>query len=206
MTALSAREQLINLAKNEYDITYGLNFKLPDDTPHSIKVVGNQKVKVYEEIPAGEVILRTIAVRANEQVNERQSTFMFEKAAEIFDEFPDAFENFEAAYASLSSIPASAMSNPKLVLRYASIQREAQAHVSSLLAKMRLTSDLVFCYFLTLHTDKNWELEDLYGLGQETKEALSEFMREQIGLKADDSEDVDSDSNDESPDSEGKQA
>ena len=187
---LAAKEELILKAKEDYGITYGLRFKLPDDVPHSYKKVGGIKVKVYDETPAGELILRTLATRANDSLIEKQNSFMFESAAEVFRDFPDAFENFEDAYASLSKVPENATKYPDLILRYRDIQRAASKQMSAYTEELRRMSDLIFCYFLTLHTDKEWELEDLYSLGTQSKGELSEFMIEQIGLKsAEDEED-----------------
>jgi hypothetical protein len=182
-SALSARDQLILMAKNEFGISYGLNFKLPDEVPHTRKRVGTESVKVYDETPAGELILRNLAIRGNERLQEKQTSFMFENAAELFAEFPKEFPTFEEAYASLSSIPDAAMKNPKLMLRYRDIRRQADTNISEYVESMRLLSDLIFCFFLALHTDEEWELEKLYSLGEKTKGELTEFMAEQIGLK-----------------------
>ncbi len=202
MTELKAREELIQKAKEDYGITYGLRFKLPDDVPHSIKVIGGIKVKVYDETPSGEMILRTLATRANDALTEKQNSFMFESAAAIFAEFPKAFKDFEEAYASLSVVPAEAMKYPELVLRYRDIQRDASRKVSVYSEELRRMSDLIFCFFLSLHTDKEWELEDLYSLGKEAKNALSEFMLEQIGLKTDEEDAEEATSEDETKASE----
>lgn len=190
-SGLSAKEQLIAIAKEEFGISYGLRFTLPEDVPHSIKAIGSLKVRDYAETPSGETILRTLAVRANDAMVEKQNSFMFETAADLFSEFPEAFEDFEEAYGSLSKVPEKAMKSPQLILRYRDIQRQASQQVSSYVEQMRLVSDLIFCYFLTLHTEKEWELEDLYALGADTKEAISEFMAEQIGLKTLEDEDED---------------
>jgi hypothetical protein len=181
--ALSARDQLISMAKEEFGISYGLNFKLPEEVPYTRKNIGTEKVKVFEETPAGELILRNLAIRGNERLQEKQTSFMFENAAELFSAFPEEFPSFEEAYASLSAIPDAAMKNPKLMLRYRDIRRQADKNISEYVENMRLLSDLIFCFFLSLHTDEEWELEKLYSLGEKTKSELTEFMAEQIGLK-----------------------
>lgn len=180
---LSAIEQLILIAKEEFGISYGLRFRIPEDAPHSVRNINGLKVRDYEETPSGETILRTIAVRANDLMVEKQNSFMFESAAKLYAEWPDAFEDFEQAYASLSKVPDTAMKFPGLILEYRNIQRQASKEVSQYVEHMRLVSDLIFCYFLTLHTDRVWELEDIYSLGDKTKLELTEFMAEQIGLK-----------------------
>ena len=181
---LNAVEQLIAIAKEEFGISYGLRFTLPDDMAHTIRAINGVKVRVYDETPSGETLLRTLAVRANDLMVEKQNSFLFESAAEIYRDFPSAFANFEEAYASLNKVPSQAMAYPELILRYREIQRNASKEVSRYVEQMRLVSDLIFCFFLTLHTDTTWELEDIYSLGESTKNELQEFMAEAIGLKA----------------------
>jgi hypothetical protein len=180
---LSARDQLILMAKEDFGISYGLNFSLPEEVEYTRKNIGTVKVKVYNETPAGELILRNLAIRGHERLQEKQTSFMFENAAELFAEFPAEFPTFEEAYASLSTIPDAAMKNPQLMLKYRDIRRQADTNISEYVESMRLLSDLIFCFFLALHTDEEWELEKLYSLGEKTKAELTEFMSEQIGLK-----------------------
>jgi hypothetical protein len=192
---LTPTEELINIAKTKYNLSYGLDFDIPEDTEHSVSVIGGIKVRDYSETPAGLLMLRTLVVRAQQDMADIQQDAMLEHATTLLEEFPDVLEDFNAAYASLNGMPADATNNAQFVRKYRAVRREMMQLVEQQVDGMRRISDLAFCFFLqkVCVADKDWELRDLYSLGKDKRKELSDFMSNTIGLQPDTTDEEDDD-------------
>jgi len=181
---LSAREQLIKLAKEKFNITYGLRFTIPDDIAYTKRNIGKYSIRVYDETPVGELILRRVITEAIEEAAKAQERYIWNKSAELFNEFADCFDSFEEAKNSLlGNIAERAAKNPQCIIYMQKISQDSTEFVQQITEELRTIKDLVFCFFLSLHTDKEWELEDLYTLGEKTSEDLGGFYSEVLGIK-----------------------
>lgn len=187
MSGLTPTEELIAIAKDEYNLSYGLEFELPDDIEHSVRVVGGIKLREFTEVPAGLLILRTLIVRAQSSMQDAQQDAMLEYATELLEEFPDLVSDFNEAYQALQSMPDAATNNSAFVLKYRKIRKAMGQLVESQVDDMRRISDLAFCFFLdkVCKDRSGWELKDLYALGKGSREELSVFMSKMIGLEPD---------------------
>lgn len=191
--SLSIDENIRNLGLI-YKIKYGLDYQFSSKTAFGVKAIGDYTFKTTPAPLVGEQLLRKASIAHINKIYGAQRRMMLESATRLY-EHDDNLDNkywadFDDCYTMfLSPQKAEESLAPRYSAGMASEINEILECQTEWLeeceASVQEVADAVLCYFLNRRANDGtqWDLDLLTSQTSDIKDALREFMNDEIGIQ-----------------------